>query len=72
MIINNLICVCTQDMHDFEYWFQACYNKLLVLLSGCLSRSFCSAGEKIFHKNENLSFKKELKKLGDVQKDKNK
>lgn len=45
---------------------------LLVLLSGCLSRSFCSAEEKIFHKKENLSFKIALKKLGAVQKDKNK
>lgn len=42
------------------------------MLSGCLSRSFCSAEEKIFHKKENLSFKIALKKLGAVQKDKNK
>lgn len=58
--------------YDFEYSFQACYNKLLVLLSGCLSKSFCSAEEKIVRENENLSFKIALKKLGDMQRDINK
>lgn len=42
------------------------------MLSGCLSKSFCSTGEKIFHEDENLSFKITLKKPGDMPKDKSK